>query len=113
MKSKTMILMVVAVVCGLVASYLTSQLIAQKNAKVPGGLVVAKKAVSQWSMIKNPDEMFEIREWPQSEAPSGYISDLKELKDRQALKDIEADKPVITSMLVQKDKLGMEALLPP
>jgi len=49
MKSKTMILMVVAVVCGLVASYLTSQLIAQKNKKVQ--LVVARKAISQWTPI--------------------------------------------------------------
>jgi Flp pilus assembly protein CpaB len=111
MKSKTMILMVVAVVCGLVASYLTSQLIAQKNKKVQ--LVVAKKAVAQWSMIKNPDEMFEIREWAESEAPSGAIADIKELKDRQALKDIEQDKPVTQAMLVDKNKLGMEALLAP
>jgi pilus assembly protein CpaB len=111
MKSKTMILMVVAVVCGLVASYLTSQLIAQKNRKVQ--LVVAKKAVTQWSMIKNPDEMFEVREWAESEAPSGFVTDIKDLKDRQALKDIEQDKPVTASMLVDKNKLGMEALLAP
>jgi Flp pilus assembly protein CpaB len=104
-----MILMVVAVVCGLVASYLTSQLIAQKNQKVQ--LLVAKKAVNQWALIKSPEEMFEVREWPQSEAPSGFMSDIKELKDRQALKDIEQDKPVTTSMLVDKNKLGMEALL--
>jgi pilus assembly protein CpaB len=111
MKSKTMILMVVAVVCGLVASYLTSQLIAQKNRKVQ--LVVAKKTVAQWSMIKNPDEQFEVREWAESEAPSGAIGDIKELKDRQALKDIEQDKPVTQAMLVDKNKLGMEALLLP
>ena len=111
MKSKTMILMVVAVVCGLVASYLTSQLIAQKNRKVQ--LVVATKAVPQWSMIKNPDEMFKVVEWAESEAPSGFITDPKELKDRQALKDIEQEKPVTAAMLVDKNKLGMEALLPP
>src|SRR6266851_634731 len=111
MKSKTMILMVVAVVCGLVASYLTSQLIAQKNLKVQ--LLVAKKPVTQWSMIKNPEEMFELRDWAASEAPGGYMTNIEELKGRQALKDIEQDKPVVTTMLVQKDKLGMEALLAP
>jgi pilus assembly protein CpaB len=109
MKSKTMILMVVAVVCGLVASYLTSQLIAQKNKKVL--LAVAKKPVQQWSMIKNPEDMFEMREWTESDAPTGPITDLKELQGRQVLKDIEQDKPVTVSMLLDKNKAGLDALL--
>jgi len=111
MKSKTMILMVVAVVCGLVASYLTSQLIAQKNRKV--NLVVAKKNISQWTPIKNPDEMFEIREWPESDAPQGYIGDMKELKDRVVLKDMEAEKPIALTMLQDKSKVGLEGMLAP
>jgi pilus assembly protein CpaB len=111
MKSKTMILMVVAVVCGLVASYLTSQLIAQKNKKV--NLVVAKKNVSQWTPIKNPEELFELREWPESDAPQGAIGDMKELKDRVVLKDIEAEKPVSQTMLQDKAKVGLEGMLKP
>jgi len=111
MKSKTMILMVVAVVCGLVASYLTSQLIAQKNKKV--NLVVAKKAVSQWTPIKNPDELFELKEWPEADAPQNPILDMKDLKDRVVLKDIDADKPVSMSMLQDKSKVGLEGMLDP
>jgi len=111
MKSKTMILMVVAVVCGLVASYLTSQLIAQKNKKV--NLVVAKKAVSQWTPIKNPDELFELKEWPEADAPQNPIIDMKDLKDRVVLKDIDADKPVSMSMLQDKSKVGLEGMLDP
>jgi len=111
MKSKTMILMVVAVVCGLVASYLTSQLIAQKNKKV--NLVVAKKAVSQWTPIKNPEELFELKEWPEADAPQNPILDMKDLKDRVVLKDIDADKPVSMSMLQDKSKVGLEGMLDP
>jgi pilus assembly protein CpaB len=109
MKSKTMILMVVAVVCGLVASYLTSQLIAQKNAKVQ--LLVAKKSITQWTPIKNPEEMFEVREWAASDAPTGFITDMKDLKDRTVVKDIDADKPVVATMLQDKSKVGLEGML--
>jgi len=111
MKSKTMILMVVAVVCGLVASYLTSQLIAQRSKEVD--LVVAKKAIPQWTPIKNPEEFFELRKWKETDAPQGAVMDLKELKDRVVLKDIEADKPVASTMLQDKNKVGLEGMLTP
>ncbi len=109
MKSKTMILMVVAVVCGLVASYLTSTLIAQKNKKVQ--LVVAKKAITSWTPIKNPEEMFELREWAEADAPTDAVTDLKALQDRVVLKDIEAEKPVALNMLLDKSKVGLEGML--
>jgi pilus assembly protein CpaB len=111
MKSKTMILMVVAVVCGLVASYLTSQLIAQRSKEVD--LVVAKKAIPQWTPIKSPEEFFELRKWKETEAPQGAISDMKDLRDRVVLKDIEADKPVAITMLQDKNKVGLEGMLTP
>jgi pilus assembly protein CpaB len=111
MKSKTMILMVVAVVCGLVASYLTSQLIAQKNAMVT--VVVPRKAITQWTPIRDPEGMFEVKQWPQADAPNNPVQDLKLLKDRVCLKDLEADKPVAENMLQSKDKVGLEGMLEP
>jgi pilus assembly protein CpaB len=111
MKSKTMVLMVVAVVCGLVASYLTSQLIAQKNKKVQ--LLVAKKAIPQWTPIKNPAEYFEQREWAESDAPQGFVADMKDLQDRVVLKEIAQDTPVAASMLQDKSKVGLEGMLAP
>ncbi|SRR5229473_980819 len=111
MKSKTMILMVVAVVCGLVASYLTSQLIAQRSKEVD--LVVAKKAIPQWTPIKNPEEFFEVRKWKEQDAPQNAVTDIKLLKDRVVLKDIEADKPVSETMLQDKNKVGLEGMLAP
>jgi pilus assembly protein CpaB len=111
MKSKTMILMVVAVVCGLVASYLTSQLIAQRSKEVD--LVVAKKAIPQWTPIKNPEEFFELRKWKEQDAPQNAVTDIKLLKDRVVLKDIEADKPVSETMLQDKNKVGLEGMLAP
>src|SRR5260370_12978021 len=111
MKSKTMILMVVAVVCGLVASYLTSKFIAARSKEVD--LVVAKKAVPQWTPIKNPEEFFELRKWKENDAPQGAIFSMIELKDRVVLKEIEADKPVASNMLQDKNKVGLEGMLAP
>jgi pilus assembly protein CpaB len=106
-----MILMVVAVVCGLVASYLTSQLIAQRSREVD--VVVAKKAIPQWTPIKNPEEFFELRKWKEQDAPQNAVTDIKLLKDRVVLKDIEADKPVSETMLQDKNKVGLEGMLAP
>lgn len=53
MKSKTVILMVVAVVCGLAASYMTSRLLADRNEKIK--VLVAKRKFNRWTHVKNPD----------------------------------------------------------
>lgn len=64
MKPKTMILMVVAVACGLVASYMTSRLLADRNTQTNEAMVdvvVAKKKVSGLTLIRKPEDLFEIR----------------------------------------------------
>ena len=61
MKPKTMILMVVAVVCGLAASYMTSRLLADKGTPPPVATVtvlVAKQKINAWTPIKNPEDLF-------------------------------------------------------
>ena len=57
MKPKTMILMILAIVCGLVASYMTSQLIAQNKEEVI--VLKTKGKMTQWSTIRDPDTQFE------------------------------------------------------
>ena len=68
MKPKTMILMVVAVVCGLAASYMTSRLLADKTPPPPAATVtvlVAKQKINAWTPIKNPEELFVAKEVPE------------------------------------------------
>jgi Flp pilus assembly protein CpaB len=99
MKPKTIVILCSLVLgfvcltcCGLVASYLTSQLIAQKNMKVL--LVVARHNYPNGAAINDPEEMFEIREFPASEAPAGYLTELKEVRDTTLTKDIREGEPV-------------------
>jgi hypothetical protein len=61
MKPKTMILMVVAIGCGLGASYMTSKLLAERGQQqgeqqVP--VLVAKQKIQPWIPIKEPERLF-------------------------------------------------------
>ena len=106
MKPKTMILMVVAVVCGLGASYMTSRLLADKGGPAPVNTVkvlVAKKRISAWTPIKNPEDLFVEKEVPEGTFSTKCITDFKDLKD-QALKA-----PLGEEMPLTKDDLLSEA----
>ena len=106
MKPKTMILMVVAVVCGLAASYMTSRLLADKGTPPPVNTVtvlVAKQKINAWTPIKNPEDLFVTKEVPEGTFSPKCITDFKDLKN-QALKS-----PLSEQMPVTKDDLLTEA----
>jgi len=88
MKPKTMILMVVAVACGLGASFMTSRYL--KAARAPQDqseptvpVLVAKTAVPSWTAMKEPEKLFEVKQMPQSAAPKNPISDPADIKDQR------------------------------
>src|SRR5712692_3959868 len=109
MKSKTMILMGVAVVCGLVASYLTTQLIAQKNATVK--ILYAKQKINAYTPIKNAKDMFEEKEVLQNQAPADAVtsSEMDKLETFTLVKDIAENQPLVNSALKDKGTMGLEA----
>jgi len=117
MKPKTMILMVVAVGCGLVASYMTSRLIAERNnqpaepeAKVK--VLVAKKKLQSMTLIKKPEDLFVEKELPPDAVPKKAITTLDALKDKRLNKIINEEMLVTTDHLVNKDQDGLSANLP-
>jgi Flp pilus assembly protein CpaB len=111
MKSKTMILMAVAVVCGLGASYMTSRLIAERNETVT--VLVAKQKLSQWTLIKDPAKMFEAKEMRKSEAPKTAVFSMEELKDRILLRAVSDGQPVVMEDLQDKNKNGLDTQITP
>src|SRR6266404_292641 len=100
MKTRTIVILCVGgalcfgcLICGgLVASYLTSQLIAQKNKRVV--LVVAKLDYPKGTIITDPEQMFELREILESDAPPGILTDLEDLQDQTLTNDIRKGEPV-------------------
>src|SRR6516162_4447026 len=106
MKSKTIILMVVAVVCGLAASYMTSRLLADRNEKVK--ILVAKRKLGPWTQIKNPDEMFELDERPKSDVPKNAIMRPESIKDHVTVKTIEVGEVVVSDNLMDKKQGSLD-----
>jgi Flp pilus assembly protein CpaB len=89
-----MILMVVAVGCGLGASYMTSKLLAERKGPPPEekvSVVVAKTKVPKLTHLKDPDKFFEVRQFPKAMAPKSYYSSLKEIKDKRVNRELKAD----------------------
>src|SRR5690348_6563551 len=84
MKPKTMILMGLAIVCGLGASYMTSRLLADRGSeeKETVKLLVAKKDLSVGTPIRKPDDLFEEKIVPKEADVDGAIRDFEQLKDK-------------------------------
>jgi len=91
MKPKTLILMVVAVVCGLGASYMTSRLLAEREDK-PAQIVqrepekvkllAAKKELIMHQYIKTPQELFDWKEFVVDNVPKEALADFNALKGK-------------------------------
>ncbi len=117
MKPKTMILMIVAVACGLGASYMTSKLLAERNNKEQSeptvAVLVATARIGAWQPIKEPEKVFEVKQFPERLAPLKPVSDLAELKDKRLNKPLDAGKPVTEADLLTKEQMSLaENLLP-
>jgi pilus assembly protein CpaB len=117
MKPKTMILMIVAISCGLAASYMTSKLLAERNVapveepKVQ--VLVAKTRVPAWVPIKEPEKYFEIKDVPESVAPKRGLKELSKIKDQRLIQALSEGEYVLEDKLVNVEQAGLIAKLPP
>jgi len=86
MKPKTMILMVLAVACGLGASFMTSKLLAERQTDEKEKLTVlsAKKDLDLGLIVKNPQDLFETKQIDKDGAPKEII----EVKDPAQLEEV-------------------------
>lgn len=117
MKPKTMILMVVAIGCGLVASVMTSQLIADRNAGEPREKLVkvlaVKTKIKAFELIKEPEKFFFEKELPESAAPKKALRSMEEVKDKRPLRALNEDNIVTQDDLVGKDLNSLSVQLQP
>jgi pilus assembly protein CpaB len=113
MKPKTMILMVVAVTCGLGASYMTSRLLAERQPldeeKVE--ILVAKKKLDMGMTIKNVDDLFEIKRFTRGEEPKNAVVDKKDLQGRVLKVPRREGDSVSGEDLLSADDVGISSLM--
>jgi pilus assembly protein CpaB len=114
MKPKTLALMVVAVGCGLAASYMTSRLLAERSnqqqvVQEKINVLVAKKNIPLGTLIKDPEQMFEEKPFIKGEEPKKAMKDLAALKDKRLNKALSAEQFVSVEDLMEKGMDGLGA----
>jgi pilus assembly protein CpaB len=113
MKPKTLILMVVAVTCGLGASYMTSRLLAERQTddaeKVT--ILVAKKNLDMGLTIKKVEDFFEEKKFIRGDEPKSAIVDPKDLQGRVLKVPRRAGDFVTGEDLLSDKDVGLSALM--
>jgi pilus assembly protein CpaB len=117
MKPKTMILLVVAVGCGLGASYMTSKLLAERaNAteeEEKVNVLVAKKIIETGATLKNPTELFEEKPFIRGTEPKSAIVNLDDLKGKVLKHSLREGDYVSSNDLMSDKESYMAWMLPP
>lgn len=110
MKQKNVILMVVAVGCGLVAAFLTSQMSAKGKVEQVD-VVVAAKDLPVGTTITRADaaKMLEIKKMPKDGLPPQYVATMEELYDKRLSRPVRAKETFNPQDLLK----GGAILLPP
>src|SRR5262249_47920376 len=116
MKPKTLILLVVAVGCGLVASYMTSRLLAERNAppKIEDAetVLVAKTRVPSHQRLKEPEKYSEEKGGPAGVAPKGALKGLDAVRDKMVSRPLGEGSYVTPEDVVTAANFGLAAELP-
>jgi pilus assembly protein CpaB len=113
MKPKTMVLMIVAVTCGLGASYMTSRLLAHRETPEKVTILVAKKNLNMGDIVKLPDTMFAQQQLTHGTEPRLAIADPEKLKGRQLKRSLRAGDFITPDDLIDGNtSMGLPFLLP-
>lgn len=117
MKSKTLVLMILAVGCGLVASYMTSKLLADRGNRESEEervtVLVAKKNLSYGLLIKDPEQFFVEKQYTVSDAPKNAITTFDDVKNVRLNKVIGIERWVTKEDLMDKNQAVFESQMPP
>jgi pilus assembly protein CpaB len=97
MKSKSLILMVVAMGCGLVAAYTTAKLTA-KGADETEKVLVATGEIKVGTVLKEPEKLFVEIDYKKGTAPNS-VSDLERMKDKVVTRTVRPGQFLVTDDL--------------
>jgi pilus assembly protein CpaB len=102
MRPKSLLLLALALGCGLVASIGISQVM-ENNKQGPSGvekesIYVAKVNINTGDPISS--EMVMLKDWPKADIPQGAIRDMSELEDRRPRTPIFANEAILESKLL-------------
>jgi Flp pilus assembly protein CpaB len=106
MKSKSMVLLAVAIGCGLVAAFLTAKLGAGgKQDFVP--VLVAAKNLDQGTKLDKIEEQFVRKPFPRESLPPEYIDDVSMLKDKVLQRTLKAGSHVTSGDVTPRSTIEL------
>lgn len=115
MRPRTMLLMGVAVACGLAASFMTAQYLKNQRAQV----LIARHAIDAGTPLADYEALFQVEERAVQDVPPGAVTSLQQLKPKaqdhlikQSLNagDVLAVDNIITRNLISTLRPGFTAL---
>lgn len=114
MQAKTMILIVVAVVCGLVATIGISQMVDGKGKTPQGETVKVFVAATNVDISDKLDSQnVRLEEWPRDRVPEGAITKLEDLQDRFAAQRLYPGEPIMKAKLMNDNAGSPTVHIPP
>ncbi|MEO1970669.1 MAG: Flp pilus assembly protein CpaB [Pirellulaceae bacterium] len=114
MQAKTMILIVIAVGCGLVATIGISQMVDRKGKESEDETVqlfVAAVSININDKINSQNVRLET--WPRDRVPEGSITDLEDLQHRYARQRLFPGEPIMAAKLMDTNSGSASILIPP
>jgi pilus assembly protein CpaB len=115
MKPKTLVLMGVAIACGLGASYMTSRLLAERSSDDEPRItvLVARKNLNMGDTLRAPEELFQEKKVTRGDELPGAICTADELKNRILKRPLRTgDQVTAEDLMGDKDNAGMAVVLP-
>ncbi|MBI83497.1 MAG: Flp pilus assembly protein CpaB [Planctomycetaceae bacterium] len=113
MRPKSMILIVIALGCGLVASIGISQVMENRpeNVGIPEiemvSIYVAQKEINVGETIQ--EEMISLEEWPADRAPASVIIELEEVVNHRSRQQIFVGEPILMGKLIGENEKAVDA----
>lgn len=105
MRAKSMVLILIALGCGLVASIAISQVMERGSKSANAGLETVSIYVASTDIDVNEQlsaTNVRVEEWPKSKLPEGAVKDLKDITERFARVRFYAGEPILTAKLVNE-----------
>jgi pilus assembly protein CpaB len=114
MQAKTMILIIVAVVCGLVATIGISQMVDGGGDAPKGEMVKLFVAATNVDIGERIDSQnVRLEEWPVDRVPEGAITNLSDLEERFAAQRLFPGEPIMTLKLMDTNTGSHTLKIPP
>jgi pilus assembly protein CpaB len=111
MRPKSLILLSLALGCGLVAALGINQMMAKQGPSTPGGetveIYVAMKDVNTNDQLL--PEILKLEPWPKDKVPPDAVTKLDDLEGRRARTKLFAGEPVREAKLLEKGDAGIGA----